>query len=277
MPSSKRLSSGDQTRWSAGDVTADSAAARSSAAESPSSTGTCMTEEQLPRRSSISLSLPPPISLAGSIDEESRAVEMPTVISATEEESLRILPAFLDEQTSFFLIYLNTDTFLGERGEALANELRYIFGLSRGVRADARSCEPLVKVIMVHERRATSGGCEFDRFLHVTPKDLVIGGLYKPIAISLYPGAHEQISYAEVCKAMGLKKIAPHAQTKRTEPGVNARARRWSVSLSISKRIAHRQSLKPTTGSTIGAPTPAQAPASPSVPRASCSGSGTRL
>ena len=33
-----------------------------------------------------------------------------------------------------------------------------------------------------------------------------MGGLFKPIAISMYPAAHEHISLAETCKAMGLEK-----------------------------------------------------------------------
>ena len=54
---------------------------------------------------------------------------------------------------------------------------------------------------LTYAQDPAAGGCEFDRFLHVTPKDLVLGGLYKPIAISHYPDGHEHIAFAEICKA----------------------------------------------------------------------------
>ena len=111
---------------------------------------------------------------------------------------------FEDERTSYFLLYLNVDTFAGEQGEKLANEVRYIIGTGR-----SNAMEPIVRVVMVHEQDPEAGACDFDRFLHVTPRDLVLHGLYKPIALTLYPGAHGPISLAEICKAMGLNMKAP--------------------------------------------------------------------
>ena len=151
--------------------------------------------------------------------------------SASHYESA---PVFENELTSYFLLYLNRDTFVGAQGDALADEIRYIFGLpggGRDVGAELGSNPtPCVKVVMMHEQDEGRGACEFDRFLHVTPKDLVIGGLYKPIALSMYAGEQQVISLAEVCKAMGMDKAL-----KKSERGMmirNSLKRRsiWSKS-----------------------------------------------
>lgn len=120
-------------------------------------------------------------------------------VSAMERVAFKRTEAFAEPDTSYFLLYLNADTFEGAKGEAFAAELRHILGLPGGGRSaqgdddknltlQEREPVPLVKVIMVHEQEDKRGGCAFDRFLHVTPRDLVMGSLYKPIAISHYGG-----------------------------------------------------------------------------------------
>ena len=59
----------------------------------------------------------------------------------------------LSGKATHFLLYLNTQTYLGESGERLANELRICKGVSREA--------PGVKVAMVHENDAARGGCDF--------------------------------------------------------------------------------------------------------------------
>ena len=120
--------------------------------------------------------------------------------------SMLDLPVFGDEQASHFLLYLNVNTFEGQAGDRLADELRFLLGLPGGGRAGRVPPDQMVKVIMIHERDEAAGGCDFDRFLHVTPRDLVMGGLYKPVAVWHFPGPHERISWAETCKSMGLDK-----------------------------------------------------------------------
>jgi hypothetical protein len=135
--------------------------------------------------------------------------------SRKSKDLLLATPVFENKATSFFLLYLNEHTFVGAEGAALAAELRYILGLpgsgrenteNVGLPLPMQSLTPLVKVVMVHEQDPDKGAADFDRFLHVTPKDLVLSGLYKPIALSLYPGSHAAISKAEIVKAMGLEK-----------------------------------------------------------------------
>ncbi len=99
----------------------------------------------------------------------------------------------LQNSDAIFLLYLNHMTFAGLEGGKLAIELRAL-----------RKHYSAVTVLMVHERDEELGGCEFDYFLAVTPRDLVIDGLYSDIAQPLYPGRHAPTSYATVFKSMGL-------------------------------------------------------------------------
>ena len=96
---------------------------------------------------------------------------------------------------------------MGALGDKLADELRYVL---HAARHDVH-CQ--MTIVMVHERDPEAGGCEFDRFIACTPKDLVQSwGLYKAIATGLYPGAHEDVSLAEVLKSLDL---APVKKTRR--------------------------------------------------------------
>jgi hypothetical protein len=44
-----------------------------------------------------------------------------------------------------------------------------------------------VRVILTHELDKLKGGCDFERFFTTTPRHLIDNGLYKAIAIPLYP------------------------------------------------------------------------------------------
>ena len=59
----------------------------------------------------------------------------------------------LSGKATHFLLYLNAQTYRGESGERLADELRVAKGISREA--------PSVKVAMVHENDAARGGCDF--------------------------------------------------------------------------------------------------------------------
>jgi hypothetical protein len=89
-----------------------------------------------------------------------------------------------------FLLYLAHETFVGEAGERLAEE----------VRAMMRTKQPIV---MVHENNMQNGGCEFARFFSTTPQDLIVDGLYKPLAVALHPGHFHPVSVALVAKKLG--------------------------------------------------------------------------
>jgi len=91
------------------------------------------------------------------------------------------------------LLYLNNDVFVGEEGEALATAVR------GWLRAGAR-------VLMMHEYDEARGACAFDRFFELTPRDLIIDGLYRrSLAIPLIPGSHRAVSLALAAKQLGAK------------------------------------------------------------------------
>jgi len=88
------------------------------------------------------------------------------------------------QRTAVFLLYLNDKTFLHAAGKTLAEELRT-------VRAEGST----VQVIMVHENENARGGCDFGIFFDGrTPQDLLQGGLFKALALALYPGMFWPVS-----------------------------------------------------------------------------------
>ena len=89
-----------------------------------------------------------------------------------------------------FLLYLAHETFVGEAGERLAEE----------VRAMMRANQPIV---MLHENDKQNGGCEFARMFSTTPQDLITDGLYKALALAYYPGHFRPVSIALVAKKLG--------------------------------------------------------------------------
>jgi len=101
------------------------------------------------------------------------------------------------------LLFLAEQTFLGDQGAQLAEELR---------RARAAG----FPVVMLHENDEENGGCEFGRFFATTPQDLIAGGLYKALALAFYPGPFMPVSVALVATALG-------AAERRTSCGGDAK------------------------------------------------------
>ena len=90
-----------------------------------------------------------------------------------------------------FLLYLAHETFVGEAGERLADEVRSIMHwLPTGI-------------VMLHENDMKNGGCDFARFFSTTPQDLIAGGLYKALAVAYYPGLFRPVSITQVAKNLG--------------------------------------------------------------------------
>ena len=95
---------------------------------------------------------------------------------------------------SHVLLYLNDQTYLGEAGQRLVEQLRL-------ARAGG------VKVVMVHENDAARGGCAFAIFFDGrTPE--VLKDLYADLAVALYSGAFWPVSVALVAKALGAGKAS---------------------------------------------------------------------
>ena len=102
----------------------------------------------------------------------------------------------LQRFATHMLLYLARDTFTGEAGDALAEEVR---AARRGG----------VGILMVHEQRATHCRCEFDRFFASTPDDLVRDGLFNDLAVPWHAGELEQA----VAVALLYQKIAASQRT----------------------------------------------------------------
>jgi hypothetical protein len=92
-------------------------------------------------------------------------------------------PALGGVAATHFLLYLAHETYVGEVGDALAEELR-----------EARASH--LPLVMLHENDMDNGGCEFARFFETTPQDLIAGGLYTALAFANYPGPFRPISIA---------------------------------------------------------------------------------
>ena len=106
-----------------------------------------------------------------------------------------------------FLLYLAHETYVGEAGEALAEELR-----------EARANG--LPIVMLHENDMDNGGCEFARFFETTPQDLIAGGLYTALAFANYPGPFRPISIALTQKYIAdglaaLRQVRAVAKMKR--------------------------------------------------------------
>jgi hypothetical protein len=92
-----------------------------------------------------------------------------------------------------FLLYLNSQTFVGELGVILAVEVR-------------RALENKANILLLHENDRQKEGCDFSHFFNTTPREFIDAGLYKPIALGLYPAPHRDVSLALVAQALGATK-----------------------------------------------------------------------
>ena len=126
------------------------------------------------------------------------------------------------------LLYLNQQTFVGEMGQKLMEDVRM-----------ARVSG--VEIILVHENDSERGGCLFDRSLsfsferfflsllrslrlcvppvhlwrrlfQTTPHDLVQDGMYKKLAVALHPNPFFAVSLALLAKSLGAARERSKAE-----------------------------------------------------------------
>ena len=160
--------------------------------------------------------------LSTAMDGAFTPIDQPSAIVPRRASSLlrraqlrtaRRTPAMLSKRISsastgatHMLLYLNEDTFAGQPGEALAEEVRRV--LAAG--------EPAL--VMVHENDPARGGCAFGKLFSTTPQDLVKTNLYGPLALALFSGVFWPVSAAAVAKQLLGASEARHrgARTFRT-------------------------------------------------------------
>ena len=88
------------------------------------------------------------------------------------------------------LLYLNGQTYLGDAGELLGTELLAV---------QKAGCS----ILMMHENDPCKGGCEFRVYFDGrTPSELLQGGIYETLAISLFSGAYQPVSIALAIRAL---------------------------------------------------------------------------
>ena len=119
----------------------------------------------------------------------SKAAEV--IVSAIEGLSLSAKPP---PEATHFLLYLSHETWVGEAGERLAEEVRLMMSHS-------------LPIVMLHENDMANGGCEFSRFFETTPSHLIHDGLYNALALAYYPGHCRLTSLYLVAKALGAKPL----------------------------------------------------------------------
>jgi len=95
-----------------------------------------------------------------------------------------------DGIAAYMLLYLNSRTFQGAVGEALAEEVR-------------QARDHRLPIVMLHENDASRNGCDFGLFFKTTPEDLVTSGLFRKLAIAFYAEPHRPVSLALTAKALG--------------------------------------------------------------------------
>ena len=156
-------------------------------------------------------------------------------------------------EPTHMLLYLNSDTFVGDKGELFANE----------VRAARANGFPLV---MVHENDEDAGGCDFARFFETTPQDLISDGLYKALAYAWYPDPFRQVSVALVALAFGAEEPLSRDITNQVKR-VGKRALRdlsesWATCLAHPRWKRHRDAWDSTVRATSFSAFPKAATAS---------------
>ena len=93
-------------------------------------------------------------------------------------------------EPTHLLLYLNSETWLGDAGKQLAREVTV-----------ARAME--LPIVMLHENDPAAGGCEFGLFFQTTPQELIHGGLYQALALAFYPDPFRHVSCCLAARALG--------------------------------------------------------------------------
>jgi hypothetical protein len=106
------------------------------------------------------------------------------------------------QEPTHFLLYLSAETFVGDVGRRFGAQV-------------ALMRQNGIPYLMIHENDPKKHGCEFGHFFKTTPQRLIDDGLYGPLAIAFFPGAHRQISLRLAAKALGARtKTASEAAAK---------------------------------------------------------------
>ena len=98
--------------------------------------------------------------------------------------------AYSRGEPTHFLLYLTSQTFVGEQGERLAAQVRAAMAAQ-------------LPIVLAHESDEQRCGCAFSLFFASTPDELVRRGLYNDLAVALHSGEHREVSMALLMKKLG--------------------------------------------------------------------------
>jgi len=201
------------------------------------------------RRAEVVCSNAPELEIPDTVDAQKMFLMQPAIVYVSDlnpgavavaNELKRALKGFhvtnKPPSATHFLLYLSTDTFVGELGRR--------FGEQVGALLERR-----VPCLMIHEADDEKRhGCEFGHFFTTTPQDLIDSGIYNQLAITFCPGLHRRVSYGLSAKALGAKKLSifeQHAQNL-SEASLQARhsARQTLSEASLQARHSARHSAR---------------------------------
>jgi len=126
---------------------------------------------------------------AGSSSPKISTIRMVDPMSPRTPGKRRVMEA------THMLLYLSKQTFYGDPGQELAEEVRNALAVG-------------MPVVAVHERDRDRHGCEFSTFFSTTPSDLVDSGIYKEVAVAFVAGEARKVSYALFAKAIGARAVS---------------------------------------------------------------------
>jgi len=102
-------------------------------------------------------------------------------------------------RSTYFVLYLHSDTWLSDEGAALAQEVQAVLDLRA-------SDEPgRIGIVLLHENDVHRGGCSFARFFQTTPTALLDNGIYSDIAIAMHAEPYREVSFLLAARAIGAK------------------------------------------------------------------------
>lgn len=169
----------------------------------------------------------PPFLYASPYNPRSRAVaeellacfkpsEKPSMITSLPESNPSHPLAI--QRDIYFLLCLNSETWLGSDGRALADQV-----------APLLLHQTRVRLVLLHENDPRRGGCPFARFFQTTPTALIDSGIYKDIAVAMHAAPYRSVSCVLAAQAIGARpRVSRHA--------VSTLAHRPAVHLALMAR-----------------------------------------
>ena len=110
-------------------------------------------------------------------------------------------PQWRHPSATHFALYLSKQTWLGDAGDRLADEVR-----SAGAAG--------LPIVMVHSTPDNDDGCEFGEFFKTTHEDLIQAGLYTALALPFHTGPFRHVASCMIARAIGATQLKLEPKNK---------------------------------------------------------------